>query len=337
MPTLDVFEGDAFSAISLTRAVDRIPYTPAFLGELGVFEPEPVRTNTVAVERRNGILAIVPTSERGGPPPSADLDKRDIRDFRTPRLAKRDRLLANSIQNIRAFGSETELMQVQAEVARRLRKLRTDIETTWERHRLGAINGLLLDADNSTIVDWFAQFGLSAPTPINFALGTATTNLRGKCSEVVRAMMKAGRGAFGPGTQIFGLCGDAFWDDLVNHPKVEDTFRATSEASRLRLGVAFGVFEFGGITFVNYRGTDDGTTIAIGTNDCRFFPVGAPGVFQVALSPLESLEFVNTPGQPLYAMTVPDRDRNMFVDIEVYSYPLHMCTRPEMLQRGVRA
>ena len=33
-------------------------------------------------------------------------------------------------------------------------------------------------------------------------------------------------------------------------------------------------------------------------------------------------------------MIVPDDDRNMFVDIEAYSYPLFICTRPGMLQRA---
>ena len=36
-------------------------------------------------------------------------------------------------------------------------------------------------------------------------------------------------------------------------------------------------------------------------------------------------------------MTIPDRDRNASVRIELYSYPLFICTRPEMLQRAKKA
>ncbi|MDZ3838713.1 MAG: major capsid protein [Rhodospirillales bacterium] len=42
-------------------------------------------------------------------------------------------------------------------------------------------------------------------------------------------------------------------------------------------------------------------------------------------------------GLDLYAMTIPDRERNAWVKVEVYSYPLFICTRPEMLQRAKRA
>jgi hypothetical protein len=52
-------------------------------------------------------------------------------------------------------------------------------------------------------------------------------------------------------------------------------------------------------------------------------------VFRVAQSPAETFDFVNTPGPGVYAMTTPDRDRNAFVRIELYTYPLYICTRPE--------
>jgi hypothetical protein len=62
--------------------------------------------------------------------------------------------------------------------------------------------------------------------------------------------------------------------------------------------------------------------------------VGGKDVFEVAQSPAETFDFVNTPGQPSYAMLIPDRDRNAWIKPEVYSYPLHICTRPAMLQRA---
>ena len=35
-------------------------------------------------------------------------------------------------------------------------------------------------------------------------------------------------------------------------------------------------------------------------------------------------------------MIVPDEKRNAFVDVEVYSYPLYVCTTPGVLYRGKR-
>lgn len=340
MPTLDVFNSDAFSMRSLTAAIESVPYQPNLLGSLGIFEAVPVRTETVQIESRDGVLSLVQTDQRGAPPAQRTTEKRKMRDFRTRRLAKSDTLRAAEIQNIRAFGQESEMMAVQAEVMRRYSGptgILRDLELTWENHRLGAVQGIVLDADGSTLDNWFTAFGETQPAEIDFALGTATTNVRGKCADVVRAMQRAAKGAWLPTTRVVGLASDAFWDALVNHALVRDTYLNWQAAADLRKDITWQQFDFGGITFINYRGTDDNSTVAITADKCKFFPVGAPGVFQVAMSPGESLDMVNTLGRPVYGMIVPDRDRNMFVNIEAYSYPLFYCTRPLMLQRAKRA
>jgi hypothetical protein len=49
---------------------------------------------------------------------------------------------------------------------------------------------------------------------------------------------------------------------------------------------------------------------------------------------LESFDFVNTPGKDMYVLPIFDRDRNMWWRQEVYSYPLFICKRPEVLYSG---
>ena len=337
MPNLDIFSNDAFSAVQMTAAVEKVPYRPQFLGALNIFEPVPVRTITVAIEKRENTLALIQTSNRGAPLAEQTLEKRDIRDFRTVRVAKGDTIYADEIQNMRAFGSETELQTVQAEVARRMGRLREDMELTRENMRLGAVQGIVTDADASTIIDWYGAWGLSQPAEINFALDQATTDVRKKCAQVVRAMAKAAKGAWTPGTRIHALCGDTFYDDLIGHDSVKETYRNWAAAADLRQDMTYESFPFGGIVFHNYRGTDDDTTITVAADKAKFFPVGAPGIFQVAQSPAEFIEFVNTPGREVYALTIPDRDRNAWVRVELYAYPLFVCTRPEVLQRAKRA
>jgi hypothetical protein len=244
---------------------------------------------------------------------------------------------AHSIQNIRAFGTESELAGVQDEVMKIAARLRRDMELTHEYHRLGAIQGRLIDADGSTVLlNMFTAFGVSEPTEVDFALGTAGTDVRAKCAAIVCNMVRASKGAITPMSRIMGLCGDAFFDSLIGHPTVRETYLA-QEGARLREGSAFTSLTFGGITFVNYRGTDDNSTVAIGTDKCRFFPVGADGVFGVAFAPYEAGGFVNTPGQDMYATIVTDKDRDFWYQPEIYSYPLHYCTMPELLLRAKRA
>lgn len=334
MATLDIFNDDAFSMVELTSAVEKIDYKPQFLGSLGIFTPRPIRVEAAAIEKRESTLALIQTSERGAPLAERTNEKRDIRYFSTHRIAKGDTLYAHELQSIRAFGSETELMQVQQEVARRMARLRDDVELTHENMRLGAVQGIVTDADGTTLENWFTEWGVTQPTEIDFALSTASTNVRGKCQTVIRAMQRAGKGAFTPATEVHALCADDFYDALIDHATVRDTYQNWAAAAELRENKAFRSFPYGGITFHNYRGTDDESTVAIAAGKAKFFPVNAPGVFEVAYSPAETFDFVNTPGQAVYAMTIPDRDRNAWVRIEEYSYPLFYCTRPGMLQRA---
>lgn len=336
---LDVFAGDAFNTFELTSALNKVPYVPRQLGILPIFTPKPVRTQQIGIEQVGRTLTIVPTTPRGAPPSPVAKDRRSLRDFRTVRIAQQDTIYAHELQNIRAFGSMSELAQVQDETLARLTTLRNNIEATHENMRLGAIQGIVYDSDNSTVIyNYFTEFGIVAATEIDFDLDNgspASGAVRKNCNTVVRAMQRAAKGAWVEGqSYVMGLCGDTFFDQLVAHSEVRGTYLNQSEAGLLRdvVGNVFGAVRYGDIVFVNYRGSDDNSAVAINTLKCKFFPVNAPGAFEMALSPYESFEFLNTPGLPWYALTVPDKDRNQWVSLEVYSYPLPVCTRPEMLQ-----
>lgn len=341
MATMDVFNQNAFSMISLTTAVNQQPFLPTFLGDMGIFTPRPIRTPAAAIEDRNGTLSLIQTSQRGAPLDEGKADKRNIRYFNTARLAKGDTIFAHEIQSVRAFGSETELQQVSTEVAYRYSKLQNDVALTHENMRLGAVQGIVLDADGSTIYNWFTEWGVSQPAEVDWDLDNASPAsgaVRKLCNSTLRTAQRALSGMWIPGrSYLLGLCGDNYWDDLTQHSEIRQTYLNTQQASELRGDkMPFETFNYGGITWVNYRGTDDGTTVAVGSDKVKFVPVGVPGLFETAFAPAESFDYVNTPGLPVYAMLVMDRDRNAWVRPELYSYPLFYCTRPAALLRGKR-
>ena len=345
MAMLDIFNNDVFSTVSLTEGINTRGTKPQLLGRMGLFTPRPVRTDRVAVEMRDQTLSVIQTSQRGAPLQEGQSIKRTVRDFRTSRIAKADTLMADEIQNIRAFGTQSELQQVADEVADRQLRMLDDVELTWENMRLGAAQGILLDADGSTIYNWFDEFGVSQPAEIDFDLDNgspATGALRKKCDQVVTQMRQTAKGAFVAGTRIIGLCGTNFWRDLIAHPEIEKLWELTTlYGDQTGLAQMLGMsgerpIRYNGIDFVRYWGTDDDSTVAIGTDKCKFFPMGAQNAFQVAWAPMENFRWANTPGKPLYSIIVRDNDRDMWVRPEIYSYPLHICTRPAMLQRAKR-
>jgi hypothetical protein len=332
---LDIFNNNAFSLMSMTDAINKMPFQPKMLGSMGLFTPRPITTTSFGVEQKQGRLSVIQTSARGAPLDTQDNVRRTFRDFRTTRLAKAEKLYAAEIQNERAFGSETEVETMTSVVALKMADMMVDLQLTLERHRLGATAGIVLDRDDSTIMNFYTEFGITQPAEITFsnAAVTAAGDMRAFLQQnIVRPMLRS----FGevPGGTIVALVGDGFFDWLTSHPDVKATYLNFQAAVDLRVGNAFGEFSYGGVTFINYRGTDDNTTVAVASSKARFFMRGVPGLFVHAMSPGESFEVVNTRGREYYAMVIPDLARNMFVDIELYSYPLFMCTRPETLLRG---
>jgi len=338
MATMDIFNNTAFSVTSLSGFVQKMPYVPQLLGSLNVFQATPVRTRSIFVDRTEGGLTLIPTSADGAPPDVLDKDSRDAVSLRTTRLAKRFTLMAGELDGIRASGTESELQGVQAEYNLRMARIRSDMELTHEHHRLGALQGLLLDSDGTTVIyDYSAEFNEAIPAATSFELDVTTTNVLAICKDIARSMARSGQGSLA-GASIHALAGDAFYDALVSHPNVEKFYLNQQLAQSLQntQSQVFDSVTIGGITFHNYRGTDDNSLVAVPTDEAKFFPVGARDVFQVAYSPLESLGFVGTAGQPVYAMNIPDRDRNMWTKGEIYSYPLYMCQQPRVLRKGTR-
>lgn len=341
MALINIFDDDAFSMIELTDALRDIEYRPSALGSMGIFTPKSVRTETIAIERKADKLALVPTSLRGAPPTSnKSQERRNMRDFRTVRIATEDRITASEIANIRAFGQESELVQVQSEVADRMTQMRDNQELTKEHMRLGAVQGIVLDADGSTIYNWYTEWGIVQPTEKTYNFATLIDGaFRKECNSVIREMGRASQGAWTVGTRVGALCGDQFYDSLTQNAEVRATYLASQGAQDLKTNaLPWQSFNFGQIEWINYRGTDDqpgGTAkVGIDPNKCKFFPIGAPGAFLEVHGPGEFFDVINQPGRDYYALQIPDNERNAHVDVELYSYPLHVATRPKMLLRA---
>ncbi|WP_041795050.1 major capsid protein [Pararhodospirillum photometricum] len=333
---LDIFNEDAFSLSQLILGLEKVPYLPTTLGDMGLFEAVYlVGTDQAVIERQDSVLSLVQTSERGAPVQRADApsSRRDIRSFSCPRLHETDEVTAAELFRMRAMGVAAGSQTLEAEVQTRLLRRRRNIEYTWENMRLGALQGVVLDKDASVIRDWYQEWAIAKPAEINFALGTEATDVRKKCSDVRRAMIRAAKGAFVANTTVHALAGDGFYDALINHPQVRRTYEGWSAAADLRGGAAFESFSYAGITFHNYRGSDDATSVAVASEKAHFFPMGAVEVFKVVFAPGEKFAHLGQQAVPLYPVVKRDEDDEK-LSLDLRSYPLFMCLKPEVLQRA---
>lgn len=340
---INIFDNDAFSAVSLTAAIQNTPFKPQFLGSLGIGAAEPSNTLDIAIEEEDGALTIIGTSPRGSAPEQSKNTKRKMRKATCVHLSREAVIMADEVAGVRAFGTESEMMTAERLVNSRVEGpfgLRAAMELTHEYQRLGMIKGIVYDADGSTeLFNWFDFFGISAPAEVDMDLDNASPAegvLADKCQKIKRDMVKALTGLPLMGLRMVALCGDNFFDNLTSHPEYKETkkIQASGNAGATDIiagNKAYESIEFGGITWVNYRGTEDGK-VGIHTDKAQLFPMGVDGLFRMPMGYADTWDFVNTPGLPLYLLQRKERQTDSMRVFEVQSNPLPMCLRPKALR-----
>jgi hypothetical protein len=334
----DIFRQNAWGAVEFQEeVVARVDHKPQLLGTLGIFEPIYSRSRAIAIADSNRTLSLIPTSADGSPPEELVPPGAKVRLFNTSRLAKGSTIMASELAGVLALPFDQQTREISQEVTDRTGHILDDLELTWENMRLGALQGRVMDADGTTVlVDWYSEWAIAEPAEIDFELDDAATDVRKKCREVKRLMQKAAKGVWTPSTRVVALVGDSFFDLLVNHPQIKETKLGTERAVLLENIEGYSAIEIEGITFINYRGTDDGSTLAIATTKARFFPVGARGAFKAGFGPANEFKpYLNRRAEEYVGMVLADPSgREAWDRVEIYSYPLMICTRPEMLLRA---
>ena len=333
---LDIFRNDAFSLTSLVDGILKAPYVPGRIGALGLFQSKGIRTKTAVIEEKDGRLSLIQTTPRGGPASSIGEKKRTARSFIVPHLQRESLVYADELQDVRAFGTEDQTSAVQAIVDERLADLRQEHEVTLEHMRAKAIQGILTDADGTTIYNMFTEFGVTQQTA---DIDVSADDVRDQVVEAMRLSERAVGN--GPITGFRAFCGDHFFDAFIGSAAVRDSLKY-QESALLRTDVRAG-FDYGGVTFENYRGRvnavdtdgDDEALDIAGNATTPFFadgeaylvPIGPP-IFKTYFAPADFIEAVNTVGLPIYVKSVVDDDLQRWVKLHSQSNPLVLCVRP---------
>jgi hypothetical protein len=296
---IDVFKADGFSASNLTLAINDTVHKPMFFGASGLFAESGIATTTFAIDRKASGLSLIPVSERGGIPDNVKADKGKLIYLPSQHIEVASTIHADEIQNLRAFGSETEFKTMQYEVNIRLQRQRDDMEVTLEHHMMGAVKGQVLDADGSAVLtDMFTEFGLAQKTQ-GMLLTTSATKVRTKIKEAIRKSQASLGGKMVTG--YMAVCGDSFHDTLTDHDDVRKSFTGWSAAADMREDNHYDYFNYGGVNWYNYRGSVGGVDF-VGTDDAYLIPLGVRDMFVTHFAPADTMEFANTRGLPYYSM-----------------------------------
>lgn len=332
MSILNPFATDAFSLHALVEAINILPNNYGKINQSGLFPEKPVRTRNIMIEQKNGVLNLLQTLPVGSPGQKNKMGLRDVRSFVVSHIPLDDVILPQEYDGLRAFGTESELATLASIMNEHLQTSKDKHMITLEYHRMGALQGVVYDADGSVIYDYFKEF-LIQRKEVDFLLGTATTDILKKCTEVKRHIETNLHGEIMNGIRV--LVDKDFWDAFITHAVVQTAYARWRDGEALRTDQRAG-FPFGGLIFEEYEGT--ATTFAgverkfLASKDGVAYPTGTRNVFKTFVAPADFLETVNTMGKLLYAKQEA-RQFNRGIDIHTQSNHLSMCMRPALSVR----
>lgn len=335
MPIVDVFNSKPFEMLDMVEAVNRLPYKPGQIGALGLFTERGIATTHVAIEDRAGEISLIQTSPRGGPPTQHKSVKRTIYDTRIPHIAIADTINADEVQGVRVFGTEGQLQAIAQIRNDRLQEMADKLDVTLEHLMFGAMKGAVLDADGTTtIVNLFTLTGKSQAAEVDFQFDSTTAGETIKLVSGMRRTMLNRLQADATLVSEIVVLGDAtFMDNLQNCKDFLDSYKFDSVSEMLRQARVFGELRWQGVRWIEHRlGSDLSGGSFLGTGKCIMFPAG-PSIYRTYYSPGDYLDTVNTLGLPRYASSFVD-PKNKYIELELQSNPLPICTRPEALMKG---
>jgi hypothetical protein len=332
MPAPNVHIGDPFTLESLTAAVNTIPYRPGQISARGIFEEDSVSTTMISVELRDGKLGLVEPSNRGGPGETTGDEDRKKVPVEVPHYQRNDSILADEVQNVREFGTETSLEMLTGRVNRKAQRHGADLTMTLEHQRVGAIKGIVTSKSGGVLLNCYNAFSIAVPAAISLELDVDSTLVTSLWQDVVYSIEDSLDEAY---TGLHVFTGRDLHKAMWQHKSVRETFLYGNGAVVLRQDVP-DVFDFGGATWERYKtgakATADLGSPYIAADEGRVVPLGVPDLFITRFAPADYNETVNTPGLPFYSRAV-EKTNGKGYDLEVQMNAISLCTRPGVLRK----
>ena len=330
---------NAFEINDLTQELQLIPNSWTLLNDSGLFSEEFLSTNTVTFEEQAQTLGLIGDQFRGAKPQANRDDNRKIRSYPVAHWPIIDAVKPEDIQGKRAYGS-TDMAETEAAViARKMQRIRRNMDITMEVGRFSTLTSLNLYSPNGTISGNLAtDFGITQ-TSVDFLFGTSTTDIVAKVETIVAAMQdNANTGDVITG--IIGYCSPEFFAKLIAHAKIVDAYKYFSATEgqmiqRNRAGGNNGLyreFTYAGIRFVEVRTVLAGQRL-IPVGEAVFVPTGTTDTFVSYFGPANRMDFVNTQAERGYIWTYRD-PKGLGIDIDGEFNVTHVIRRPALVVKG---
>lgn len=321
-----------YNAIELTSEINRIENQWGRVNQLNLMPGEGIDTTLVEIAREEGRVRILAAEERGNPGSAGVQDPEDSVILKIPHLPHMEKITPKDLQDKFVFGSgRRRRRSVDTETAKKLAAARRHHAISLEFMRMGALKGQIVEGRGKVLYDLYEVFGVTQKA-VDFALGTATTDVLAKCEEVHDHMQQNLLGETMTG--VHALVSREFYNKLKSHPNVEKYFLNWQAANSIA-GSATQPFPFGDILFEPYRATATNRLGAsqrfVAQNDGHAFPLGTQAG-KTVFAPPDHVNFANTMGTEVFVSPEPLK-HGKGVELHTESNPLPVWQIPELLVR----
>lgn len=330
-----------FEIVDRTQEINLIPNQWGIISNSGVFptSPEGVTTSTVTMEQITQSGAVLVDRIRGERNNYSKDYVRKLYSYSIPHFNIDDILKPEDIQGKTAYGTNDSAEVVAQALARKMERIRRSYGQLKEKIFAQLLADGTVYAPNGTVsTNFYTEFGVSRKE-VDFVFGTATTDIIGKIEEGIAHIvdnMQSGDTAQG----FIAFCSPGFFSNLIKHAKVQAAYTyysSTQEPLRNRLNSSLPMgtrtFVHGGVTFVEYRGSDFGGTVFMTANEARLVPIGNADSFGFYAGPANGyMDLVNTIGQENYMFTFTD-PRTGAIEIQTEANLLAVARRPGVVVR----
>lgn len=330
---------NAFEVVDYTQELQIVPNSWTLLNDSGLFSEEFLTGNTVTFEESAKTLGLIGDQFRGAKPQANKDDNRKIRSYPIAHFPIVDAVKPEDIQGKRAYGSTDAAETEAAVIARKMERIRKNMDITMEVGRFSTLTTGNLYAPNGTISgNLFTDFGITQ-TSVDFVLGTAGTDIVAKTEQVIASMQdNANTGDVITG--IIAYCSPEWFTKFISHAKIVDAYKYFSATEgqmiqRNRAGGNNGLyreFTYAGVRFVEVRTVLAGQRL-IPVGEVVFVPTGTSDTFVSYFGPANRMDFVNTIAERGYMWTYRD-PKGQGIDIDGEFNVTHMIRRPALVVKG---
>lgn len=330
---------NAFEVVDVTGELQLIPNSWTLLNDSSLFSEEFLSTNTVTFEEQSQTLGLIGDQFRGAKPQANKDDNRKIRSYPIAHFPVVDAIKPEDIQGKRAYGSNDMAETEAAVLARKMQRIRRNMDITMEVGRFSLLTTGNLYAPNGTISgNVFTDFGITQ-TSVDFVLGTAGTDIVAKTESVIAAMQdNANTGDVI--TSVIAYCSPEWFAKFIAHAKIQTAYQYFSATEgqmiqRNRAGGNNGLyreFNYAGIRFIEVRTVLAGQRL-IPAGEVVFVPTGTSDTFVSYFGPANRMDFVNTIAERGYLWTYRD-PKGQGIDIDGEFNVTSICRRPALIVKG---